>query len=151
MGKHYNQLDLDERIELSRHHDAGTTPSEIARIMGRHPSTIGRELKRNSLSRNSPAVAVAPMGRYARLLRNATAWPTASERIRASRISAGSYQPVVVLTAILDPLKLVLGKLGIHLAGMLGASGLDIEDVSFFLRHRAVLRAPRYDKQLAWF
>ncbi len=49
MGKHYDQLDLDERIELSRHHEAGTAPSEIARIMGRHRSTIGRELKRNSL------------------------------------------------------------------------------------------------------
>ena len=49
MGKHYDQLDLDERIELSRHHDAGIAPSEIARIMGRQPSTIGRELKRNSL------------------------------------------------------------------------------------------------------
>jgi transposase, IS30 family len=49
MGKHYGQLDLDERIELSRHHDAGKAPSEIARIMGRHPSTIGRELRRNRL------------------------------------------------------------------------------------------------------
>jgi IS30 family transposase len=35
MGKHYGQLDVDERIELSRHHDAGKAPSEIARIMGR--------------------------------------------------------------------------------------------------------------------
>ncbi len=49
MGKHYGQLDFDERIELSRHHDAGKASSEIARIMGRHPSTIGRELRRNSL------------------------------------------------------------------------------------------------------
>ena len=49
MGKDYSQLDLDERIELSRHHDAGKAPSEIARIMDRHPATIGRELKRNSL------------------------------------------------------------------------------------------------------
>jgi IS30 family transposase len=49
MGKQYDQFDLDERIELSRHHDAGIAPSEIARIMGRHPSTIGRELKRNNL------------------------------------------------------------------------------------------------------
>jgi IS30 family transposase len=49
MGKHYGQLDLDERIELSRHHDAGKALSEIARIMGRHRSTIGRELRRNSL------------------------------------------------------------------------------------------------------
>ena len=49
MGKQYDQFDLDERIELSRHHDAGKAPSEIARIMGRDRSTIGRELKRNSL------------------------------------------------------------------------------------------------------
>ena len=49
MGKQYGQLDLDERIELSRHHDAGKARSEIARIMGRHPSTIGRELMRNNL------------------------------------------------------------------------------------------------------
>ena len=49
MGKPYGQLDLDERIELSRHHDAGKARSEIARIMGRHRSTICRELRRNSL------------------------------------------------------------------------------------------------------
>ncbi len=49
MGKHYGQLDLDERIELSRLHEDGKAPSEIAGIMGRHRSTIGRELKRNSL------------------------------------------------------------------------------------------------------
>ena len=49
MGKHYQQFDLDDRIELSRLYEAGTARSEIARIMGRHPSTIGRELRRNSL------------------------------------------------------------------------------------------------------
>ena len=51
MGKHYQQFDLDDRIELSRLYEAGTARSEIARIMGRHPSTIGRELERNSLPR----------------------------------------------------------------------------------------------------
>jgi len=49
MGKQYGQLDLDERIELSRLHEDGKARSEIAKMMGRHPSTIGRELKRNSL------------------------------------------------------------------------------------------------------
>ncbi len=49
MGKHYGQLDFDERIELSRLHEDGKAPSEIAGVMGRHRSTIGRELKRNSL------------------------------------------------------------------------------------------------------
>ena len=51
MGKHYQKFDLDDRIELSRLYEAGTARSEIARITGRHPSTIGRELKRNSLPR----------------------------------------------------------------------------------------------------
>lgn len=51
MGKHYQQFDLDDRIELSRLYEAGTARSEIARIMGRHRATIGRELKRNSLPR----------------------------------------------------------------------------------------------------
>ncbi len=45
MGKHYGQLDLDEWIELCRHHDAGKALSEIAKIMGHHRSTIGRELR----------------------------------------------------------------------------------------------------------
>jgi len=49
MGKQYGQLDLDERIELSRLHEDGKARSEIARIMGRHKATIGRELKRNCL------------------------------------------------------------------------------------------------------
>ncbi len=49
MGNHYDQLDLDERIELSRLHGDGKAPNEIAKIMGRHHTTIRRELKRNSL------------------------------------------------------------------------------------------------------
>ncbi len=49
MGKQYSQLELDERIELSRLYEDGIARSEIARIMGRHASTIGRELNRNSL------------------------------------------------------------------------------------------------------
>ncbi len=46
MGKDYRQLDLDERIELSRLHEAGKAPSEIARIMDRHTATIGPSLTR---------------------------------------------------------------------------------------------------------
>ena len=40
MGINYGRLCLDERIELWRHHDAGTAPSEIARIRARHPRAI---------------------------------------------------------------------------------------------------------------
>ncbi len=49
MGKHYDQLDLDDRIEISRLHADGISRSAIGRMMGRSASTIGRELRRNSL------------------------------------------------------------------------------------------------------
>src|SRR5512147_1493089 len=51
MGAKYDQLDLDERIEMSRLYEAGTSRREVGRIIGRSASTVGRELRRNTLSR----------------------------------------------------------------------------------------------------
>ena len=51
MGTHYDQLDIDERCELYRLHEAGTAVREIGRLMGRSTSTISRELRRNALPR----------------------------------------------------------------------------------------------------
>ena len=51
MGAKYDQLDLDERIEMCRLHEAGTSRREIGRIIGRSASTVGRELRRNRLPR----------------------------------------------------------------------------------------------------
>ncbi len=51
MGTHYDQLDIDERYELYRLHEAGTALREIGRLMGRSSSTISRELRRNALPR----------------------------------------------------------------------------------------------------
>jgi len=48
MGKKYNQLNLEERCEISRLHTAGWKKGQIAAAMDRSPSTIGRELKRNT-------------------------------------------------------------------------------------------------------
>jgi len=45
---HYRHLTLDDRIEIELRHDQGETNTEIARRLGVHPSTIGRELRRNS-------------------------------------------------------------------------------------------------------
>ena len=75
MGKQYSQLDLDDRIEVFRLHEDGKAAREIARIMGRHPSTIGRELKRNSLPKGgykpttADRMAWARRGRLSRLER----------------------------------------------------------------------------------
>ncbi len=51
MGKRYDQLDLDDRIEISRPHAAGKSRREIGHLMGRDASTISRELRRNTLPR----------------------------------------------------------------------------------------------------
>ena len=48
MGNTYSQLSLNERIELYRLHAGGTALRHIALALGRSPSTISRELKRNS-------------------------------------------------------------------------------------------------------
>jgi transposase, IS30 family len=59
MGTHYDQLRHWEREAIARLHAAGQSKSQIAGLLGRHPCTIGRELRRNSMaSRHWPA------GRY---------------------------------------------------------------------------------------
>jgi transposase, IS30 family len=48
MGRHYEQFSLKERCTLSRLSQAGKTVRQIAAAMDRAPSTIAREVKRNS-------------------------------------------------------------------------------------------------------
>ena len=44
----YSQLNLDERFLLSKYHQQGLFQSEISKLLNRSPSTISRELSRNS-------------------------------------------------------------------------------------------------------
>jgi len=48
MGQNYEQLSLEERCTLCRLSQAGKTIRQIAATMDRAPSTIMRELKRNT-------------------------------------------------------------------------------------------------------
>jgi len=48
MGKCYGQLSLNERIEIYRLHEAGISHRKIGEAIGRHHTTVGRELDRNS-------------------------------------------------------------------------------------------------------
>jgi transposase, IS30 family len=48
MGSSYEQLTFDERCEIAELRRAGRSRREIAAALGRSPSTIGRELKRNA-------------------------------------------------------------------------------------------------------
>jgi len=43
----YCQLTQEERYIITAHRMSGSSKAEIARLMDRHPSTIGRELRRN--------------------------------------------------------------------------------------------------------
>ncbi|WP_426043897.1 helix-turn-helix domain-containing protein, partial [Caulobacter sp. DWR3-1-2] len=47
MGQAYDHLTLEERCELARRREAGETIRQIAAALGRSPSSICRELKRN--------------------------------------------------------------------------------------------------------
>jgi transposase, IS30 family len=49
MARTYRQLDLDQRRTLFRLVEARRPVGEIAERLGRHPSTIYRELGRNPL------------------------------------------------------------------------------------------------------
>jgi IS30 family transposase len=44
----YHQLASEERYALSALRRQGLSPAAISRALGRHPSTISRELHRNS-------------------------------------------------------------------------------------------------------
>jgi len=48
MGRCYGQLSLEERVEIYRLHAGGISQNQIATALGRSPSTISRELERNS-------------------------------------------------------------------------------------------------------
>ena len=47
MGKHYEQISIEERCEMARLRASGRSIRQIASTLGRAPSTIARELKRN--------------------------------------------------------------------------------------------------------
>ena len=48
MGRSYDQLSLDDRCEIARLFANGSSVRQIAAALDRSPSTISRELKRNS-------------------------------------------------------------------------------------------------------
>jgi IS30 family transposase len=50
MGQSYDQLSLEERCEIARRYEAGESIRKIAAALGRSPSSVSRELKRNGAS-----------------------------------------------------------------------------------------------------
>ena len=57
MGTRYDQISVEERRRIERWRAARVSPTEMARVLGRHRSTIFRELQRNHfVDRSMPKV-----------------------------------------------------------------------------------------------
>jgi IS30 family transposase len=69
MEQYYSQISLEERCEIYRLRAEGISQNGIARRLGRHPSTIGREIRRNSLPRSGYKPSSADRMSWARRLR----------------------------------------------------------------------------------
>ncbi|WP_370867768.1 helix-turn-helix domain-containing protein [Brevundimonas sp.] len=51
MGQAYEQFTLEDRCEIARRREAGETIRAIAAALGRSPSSVSRELRRNGAAR----------------------------------------------------------------------------------------------------
>src|SRR5689334_13539443 len=67
MGRCYGQLSLEERVEIYRLHAGGRSQNQIASALNRAPSTVSRELRRNS--------------------RPTKVWPGGYDPVRAQRLA----------------------------------------------------------------
>lgn len=67
MGTKYEQLSLEERVEIYRLHEGGKSLGSIGRILGRSKGTISRELKRNA--------------------RPTSGWPGGYDPVRADKVA----------------------------------------------------------------
>lgn len=84
----YRQLTQEERYIITAHRMSGNSMAEIARLMNRHPSTIGRELRRNVTNHD---------GKYR--AEKAHSYATARRRVcrRVARFSAEDMERVATL------------------------------------------------------
>ncbi|MFA1588374.1 helix-turn-helix domain-containing protein [Achromobacter ruhlandii] len=57
MTARYTHLQPEDRLTLASLHQQGFSQRAMARLLGRSPSTIGRELKRNRSSAEAYALA----------------------------------------------------------------------------------------------
>ena len=95
MGRRYVQLGVEERRRIERWRAAKVSPDEMARVLGRHRSTIFRELQRNHfVDRSMPKVvgyfAMAAQlqtadrrARHRKLARHDRLRETVEERLKA--------------------------------------------------------------------
>ena len=62
MGTRYSHLSLDDRVQIEKHFDAGLSKNEIARRIGRAPSTVSREINSRSWRPSNTSSAYTDYG-----------------------------------------------------------------------------------------
>jgi len=97
MGKCYGQLSLEERVELYRLHAGGTAQNKIAAALGRAPSTISRELDRNSQRTRAWAGGYDPV-RAQRLTERRRRWDGRFKLARQPELRRTFFTPSRVAT-----------------------------------------------------
>lgn len=60
LATQYRHLSLDDRIQIEKLHDQGTTQADIGRALGMHRSTISRELRRGQWRPSNTPAAYTP-------------------------------------------------------------------------------------------
>ena len=87
----YNELTLEERVEMQQRLESGDSLRAIGRSLGRSPSTISRECRRSSAERSSYKAQTAHQHsqvcrkkpRVTRKLDHAALWETVQALLRA--------------------------------------------------------------------
>ena len=95
MTRHYKHLDLDERIQIEKGLDRGLSKSEIARQIGRAPSTVTREVARRSWRPSNTSAAYTEYRPAGLRCDQATArhYRATQAQAHRQRASARSHQP----------------------------------------------------------
>ena len=95
MTRDYKHLDLDERIQIEKGLDGGLSRNEIARRIGRAPSTVSREVKRRSWRPSNTSAAYTEYRPAGLRTDHATArqYRAVQAQAHRQRASARSHQP----------------------------------------------------------
>ncbi|WP_332701896.1 IS30 family transposase [Devosia sp.] len=122
MGEDYGQLCLEERVEIYRLHAAGKSQRAIAAALGRAPSTISREIRRNGKKTKAWSDGYAPV-RAQKLAERRRRWDGRFKLVR---------QP--------DLRELVKGRLAMGWSPEQIAGRLTLEQAELRISHESIYR-----------
>ena len=128
MEKNYQHLTLSERIELYRMHEEGQSMRAIAIVLGRSPSTVSRELKRNSTPSKGWGAGYEPL-RADALSQRRRRWDARFKLARNARLRTYVHQH---LQSGWSP-----EQIAGHLKAEVGHAVISHESIYRFIYHRS--------------